>query len=279
MTMKNKLPEFDASALGITGRVALITGGGRNIGRAVALSLAGAGAVPVVMYHEDERTARAVCDEISVAGGRAGVCQADVGDVAQLRAVVAKVAAEFGEIDILINNAAIRPHSKISEITLEEWNRVLAVNLRAPFFLSQAVLPAMVRRQWGRIINIGGSDGYNGKPRRAHGVSSKMGLVGLTRALANEVAQFGVTVNVVVPGTIDTIRPHPEWYPGVENGFAARMTRVAMGRQGQSQEVANACLFLASDLATYTTGQEMFVTGGAPPIVRQPEEEYPPKEF
>lgn len=277
--MNNKLPEFDASALGVTGRVALITGGGRNIGRAVALSLAGAGALPVVMYHEDERTARAVCDEISAGGGRAGVCQADIGDVAQIRAAAAKVAAEFGEIDILINNAAIRPHSKISEITVEEWDRVLAVNLRAPFFLSQAVLPAMVRRQWGRIINIGGSDGYNGKPRRAHGVSSKMGLVGLTRALANEVAQFGVTVNIVVPGTIDTKRPHPEWYPGVENGFAARMTRVAMGRQGRSQEVANACLFLASDLATYTTGQEMFVTGGAPPIVRQPEEEYPPQEF
>jgi NAD(P)-dependent dehydrogenase (short-subunit alcohol dehydrogenase family) len=279
MAMNNKLPEFGSSALGVTGRVALITGGGRNIGRAVALTLAGAGALPVVMYHEDERTARAVCDEISAAGGRAGVCQADLGDVAQIRAVVAKVAAEFGEIDILINNAAIRPHSKISEITVEEWDRVLAVNLRAPFFLAQAVLPAMVHKQWGRIINIGGSDGYNGKPRRAHGVSSKMGLVGLTRALANEVAQFGVTVNIVVPGTIDTKRPHPEWYPGVENGFAARMTRVAMGRQGQSQEVANACLFLASDLATYTTGQEMFVTGGAPPIVRQPEEEYPPQEF
>lgn len=277
--MSEKLPVFDASALGISGKVALITGGGRNIGRAVALSLAGAGALPVVMYHEDERTARAVCGEIAAAGGRAGVCQADVGDVAQIRAVVAKVTAEFGDIDILINNAAIRPHSKISQISVEEWDRVLGVNLRAPFFLAQSVLPAMVRRQWGRIINIGGSDGYNGKPRRAHGVSSKMGLVGLTRALANEVAQFGVTVNIVVPGTIDTQRPHPEWYPGIENGFAARMTRVAMGRQGRSQEVANACLFLASELATYTTGQEMFVTGGAPPIVRQPEEEYPATDF
>lgn len=277
--MSEKLPVFDPSAFGIAGKVALITGGGRNIGRAVALSLAGVGAVPVVMYHEDERTARAVCDEIKAAGGRSGVCQADVGDVAQCRAAVAKVAAEFGDIDILINNAAIRPHSKISQISVEEWDRVLSVNLRAPFFLSQAVLPGMVRKKWGRIINIGGSDGYNGKPRRAHGVSSKMGLVGLTRALANEVAQFGVTVNMVVPGTIDTQRPHPEWYPGIENGFAARMTRVAMGRQGRSQEVANACLFLASDLATYTTGQEMFVTGGAPPIVRQPEEEYPPEEF
>jgi 3-oxoacyl-[acyl-carrier protein] reductase len=271
--------KLEVPAWGIAGKVALITGGGRNIGRAVALTLAGAGAVPVVLYHEDEAAARRVCDEIIAGGGRAGVCQADIGEVAQCRAAAAKVAAEFGGVDILINNAAIRPHSKISQISPEEWDRVMAVNLRAPFFLSQAVLPGMVRRKWGRIINMGGSDGYNGKPRRAHGVSTKMGLVGLTRSLANEVAQFGITVNIVVPGTIDTQRPHPEWYPGVENGFAARMTRVAMGRQGQSQEVANACLYLASDLATYTTGQELFVTGGAPPVVRQPEEEYPAAEF
>ncbi|MEI7679883.1 MAG: SDR family oxidoreductase [Betaproteobacteria bacterium] len=277
--MSNNLPRFDEKSCGVAGRVALITGGGRNIGRAVALTLAGAGALPVIMYNEDAKTAQGVVDEVIAAGGRAGLCQADLADVAQCQAAVKKVAAEFGDIDILINNAAVRPHSKISQISLEEWDRVLSVNLRAPFFLSQAVLPAMVRKKWGRIINMGGSDGYNGKPRRAHGVSSKMGLVGLTRALANEVAQFGVTVNIVVPGTIDTQRPHPEWYPGVENGFAARMTRVAMGRQGQSQEVANACLFLASDLATYTTGQEMFVSGGSAPIVRQPEEEYPADQF
>jgi NAD(P)-dependent dehydrogenase (short-subunit alcohol dehydrogenase family) len=277
--MNQNLPAFDAAAIGIAGKVALITGGGRNIGRAVALSLAGAGAIPVVVYQQDEATARAVIDEITGAGGRAGVCRADIGDVVQCRTAVASVSAQFGGIDILINNAAIRPHSKISQISVEEWDRVMAVNLRAPFFLAQAVLPGMVKKNWGRIINIGGSDGYNGKPRRAHGVSSKMGLVGLTRALANEVAQFGVTVNAVVPGTIDTQRPHPEWYPDMQKAFAQRTTRIAMGRLGTSQEVANACLFLASNLATYTTGQEMFVTGGAPPIVRQTEEEYPAQEF
>lgn len=277
--MSKTLPDFGAASIGIAGRVALITGGGRNIGRAVALTLAGAGAVPVVLYHEDRKTAQTVCDEIVAAGGRAGLVQADIGDVAQCQAAVKTVAAEFGDIDILINNAAIRPHSKISQITAEEWDRVMAVNLRAPFFLSQAVLPAMVKKKWGRIINIGGSDGYNGKPRRAHGVSTKMGLVGLTRALANELALFGVTVNIVVPGTIDTQRPHPEWYPDMQKAFAQRTTRIAIGRLGKSQEVANACLFLASNLATYTTGQEMFVTGGAPPIVRQTEEEYPAEEF
>lgn len=277
--MQDTIPAFNPAACGIAGKVALVTGGGRNIGRAVALTLAQAGAVPVIAYQQDAQAAGAVRDAVLAGGGRAGVVQVDLADVAQCRAAVARTAAEFGAVDILVNNAAVRPHSKISQITPAEWDLVLGVNLRAPFFLSQAVLPAMVKKGWGRIINVGGSDGYNGKPRRAHGVSSKMGLVGLTRALANEVAQFGVTVNLLVPGTIDTQRPHPEWYPGVENGFAARMTRVAMGRQGRSQEVANACLFLASELASYTTGQELFVTGGAPPIVRQPEEEYPPQEF
>ena len=277
--MADTVPAFEPAVYGIAGKVALITGGSRNIGRAVALTLAQAGALPVIACQQDIKAAAAVRDEVVARGGRAGIVQADLADVAQCRAAVAQASAEFGAIDILVNNAAVRPHSKVSQITPAEWDLVLGVNLRAPFFLSQAVLPAMVKKGWGRIISIGGSDGYNGKPRRAHGVSSKMGLVGLTRALANEVAQFGVTVNLVVPGTIDTQRPRPEWYPGLENGFAARMTRVAMGRQGRSQEVANACLFLASDLATYTTGQELFVTGGAPPIVRQPEEEYPPQEF
>ena len=151
--MSGKLPVFDASAYGLAGRVALISGGGRNIGRAVALSLAGVGAVPVILYNEDEATARSVADEIVAAGGRSGICQADLADVAQCQAAVKKVVAEFGDIDILINNAAVRPHSKISQISLEEWDRVLSVNLRAPFFLAQAVLPAMVKKKWGRIIN------------------------------------------------------------------------------------------------------------------------------
>jgi len=182
-------------------------------------------------------------------------------------------------VDILVNNAAIRPLSKISEITLEEWDLVLATNLRAPFFLSQAVLPAMIRRKWGRIINIGGLDAYWGKPRRAHNVSAKLGLTGLTRALANEVARFGVTVNIVVPGTTDTVRPHPEWYPELEKLYNERRERIPMGRIGLPQEVANACLFLASDLATYTTAQEFFVSGGAYPLVRQPTDDYAAGEY
>jgi 3-oxoacyl-[acyl-carrier protein] reductase len=266
-------------AFGLSGKVALVTGGNRNIGRSVALAFAEAGATPAITYHQDAAAARAVAEEIAAAGGRAALFQANLADVDDLKRIVREVEDAVGSIDILVNNAANRPNAKISEITVEEWDWVFAVNLRAPFFLSQAVLPAIVRKGWGRIINIAGTDAYVGKPRRAHGVSAKLGLVGLSRALAVEVARFGITVNTVVPGTIDTVRPHPEWYPGLETGFAERKERIPMARLGTPQEVADACLFLGSDLAAYTTAQELFVNGGAVPLVRQQLEEYEAEEF
>jgi 3-oxoacyl-[acyl-carrier protein] reductase len=268
-----------SDVFGIAGKVALVTGGNRNIGRSIALAFAGVGVTPVIVFHEDEAAATKVCAEIGETGVRTAMFQADLADVDRLREIVGEIEAAFGGVDILVNNAAIRPNSKISEITVEEWDRVFATNLRAPFFLSQAVLPGMVRRRWGRIVNIGGTDAYLSKPRRAHGVSAKLGLVGLSRALAVEVARFGVTVNTLVPGTIDTVRPHPEWYPGYETGFAERKERIPMVRLGQPREVADACLFLASQLAGYTTAQELFVNGGAFPLVRQPLEEYEAEDF
>ncbi len=266
-------------AFALDGKVALITGGSRNIGRSIAIAFAAAGATPVITYLQDEAAARAVCDEIETGGARAAMFQADLADVGRLKDLVREVEDQVGSVDILVNNAANRPNTKISEISVEEWDWVFAVNLRAPFFLSQAVLPAMVARRWGRIINIGGTDAYLGKPRRAHGVSAKLGLVGLSRALAVEVARFGVTVNTVVPGTIDTVRPHPEWYPGYETGFAERHERIPMARLGAAGEVADACLFLASNAAGYTTAQELFVNGGAFPLVRQKLEEYEAEDF
>ncbi|MDB5862896.1 MAG: family oxidoreductase [Betaproteobacteria bacterium] len=264
---------------GIKGRVAVITGGNRNIGRAIAMTLADAGATAIVLYGSDEDAARKVCDEIREKGGRAAMYQADLPDVARLQEVVKAIEKEHGGVDILVNNAAVRPHSRISKITVEEWDRVFATNLRAPFFLAQAVLPAMVKKKWGRIISLGGTDAYWGKLHRAHNVAAKMGIVGLTRAMANEVARFGITVNVLVPGTIDTVRPRPDWYPELETGFADRKNVMPMARLGQPQEVANACLFLASALSGYTTGQEIFASGGAFPLVRQPWDEYPAEEF
>jgi len=267
------------NAFGIAGRVALVSGGNRNIGRAIALTLAKAGATALILYRDDTAAARKVCDEITKAGGRAGNYQADLADTASLKPLVKKIEKEAGGIDILVNNAAIRPNTKISAITGEEWDRVFNTNLKAPFFLSQAVLSGMVRRRWGRIINIGGTDAYWGKIRRAHGVSAKLGLVGLSRAMAAEVGRFGITVNVVVPGTIDTQRPHPEWYPELQTGYAERLQRIPMARLGKPQEVANACLFLASELATFVTAQELFASGGAVPLVRQTLDEYSAEEF
>ena len=264
---------------GIKDKVALVTGGNRNIGRAIAMTLADAGATAIILYGSDEDAARKVCGEITERGGRAAMHQADLTDVARLQAIVKAVEQEHGGVDILVNNAAVRPHRKISEITVEEWDRVFATNLRAPFFLAQSVLPAMVKKSWGRIISLGGTDAYWGKLHRAHNVSAKMGLVGMTRAMANEVARFGVTVNVLVPGTIDTVRPHPEWYPELKNDYADRKNHMPMARLGRPGEVANACLFLASELAGYTTGQEIFASGGAFPLVRQPYDEYSAEDF
>jgi 3-oxoacyl-[acyl-carrier protein] reductase len=264
---------------GIKNRVAVVTGANRNIGRAIATTLADAGATAVILYGSDDDAAREVCDEIRAKGGRAAMHRVDLADVGALQALVKAIEQEHGGVDILVNNAAVRPHRKISQITVEEWDRVFATNLRAPFFLAQAVLPGMVKKKWGRIISLGGTDAYWGKLHRAHNVSAKMGLVGLTRAMANEVARFGITVNVLVPGTIDTVRPHPEWYPELQNAYADRKNHMPMARLGQPQEVANACLFLASELAGYTTGQEIFASGGAFPLVRQPWDEYPAEEF
>jgi 3-oxoacyl-[acyl-carrier protein] reductase len=268
-----------AEAWGIAGKIALVSGGNRNIGRAIALALAGAGAHVAILYRQDEKAAREVCAEITALGVRAASFRADLADAERLRGVVKEVEAALGEVDILVNNAAIRPNPRFSEITIADWDQVFATNLRAPFFLSQAVLPAMIRKGWGRIVSLGGTDAHWGKVRRAHGAASKLGLVGMTRALALEVARFGVTVNIVVPGPIDTVRPRPEWYPDLDTGFAERLQRIPMARLGRPEEVADACLFLASARASYTTGQELFVSGGAVPLVRQPFEEYGPEAF
>ena len=271
--------QHTGTSFGIANRVAVVSGGNRNIGRSIVLTLAKEGAKPVILYRDGADEANKVCAEVAALGIKAAMYKADLADTASLAPLVKKIEQEQGGIDILINNAAIRPNTKISKITIEEWDLVFNTNLKAPFFLSQAVLPGMIARKWGRIINIGGTDAYWGKVRRAHGVSAKLGLVGLTRAMALEVARFGVTINVVIPGTIDTQRPHPEWYPELKTGYAERLERIPMARLGDTQQVANACLFLASDLASFTTAQELFASGGAVPLVRQTLDEYGADEF
>ena len=189
---------------------------------------------------------------------------------------VSEINRDLGGIDILVNNAAIRPHARIADVSAAEWDSVMATNLRGPFFLSQAVIPGMREKQWGRIINIGGVDACWGNPQRPHVVSSKAGLVGLTRALANETARWGITVNIVVPGGFNTERQAPEGYTksDLRKLKQAHQERVPMGRVGEPDELAGAVVFLASMQASYITGQELLVSGGAFPALRQPEHEY-----
>ena len=258
----------------LTGKVVLVTGAAKNIGATIANRFAEAGATVVCGYRVNASDAAATCGKLEQMGITAQTCEIDATDVASISNTVAEIDRSLGGIDILVNNAAIRPRTRIAEVSATEWDSVMATNLRGPFFLSQAVIPGMRAKQWGRIINIGGIDAYWGNPQRPHVVSSKAGLIGLTRALANETARWGITVNIVVPGGFNTERPVPEWYPDLEKLAQARHNRVPMGRLGEPDELAGAVVFLASEQASYITGQELVVSGGAFPAVRQPENEY-----
>ena len=251
-------------------RTALVTGSARNIGEAIARSLAAAGARVVCGYFGNRAAAEQTAADIVADGGEAFALQIDVADPAS----VVRATAASGPVDILVNNAAIRPRRKIEEVTADEFDQVIAVNLRGPFLMAQASLPHMREQGWGRIINLGGTDAYYGNPMRPPVVASKMGIVGLSRALANETARWGITVNTVVPGATDTIRDHPDWHPNTDEVYAAKLERIPTARLGTPQDVAAACVFLASDHAAYITGQELMVSGGMVPLVRQMENEY-----
>lgn len=260
----------------LDGKTALITGAGRSLGKATALAIGGAGAHVLCAYDRDQDAAEVVADEIRAAGGSAETVRLNVADVEGTRAAIASLRAAGRTVDILVNNAAVRPKTPIPEVTVEEWDMVHSINLRGPFFLSQAVLPDMLANGWGRIINIGGIDAYRGSHHRPHNVASKLGLVGLGRAMANETAIHGVTVNTVVPGMMDTVRYHPEWSSDQAAVHAEGIATIPMGRLGAPEDIGNACLFLASDEAGYITGQELLVTGGAHPLVRQRSRETAP---
>ena len=251
----------------IDGKVALVTGGGRNIGRATALALADSGATVALTYAGDADSAADTVAEIRTHGGTAAAYHVDLADVAALRSTVDRVRADLGDVSILVNNAAVRPKGRIAELEPEDVDAVLAVNLRAPLFTAQAVLPAMREHGWGRIVNLSGGTAFFGGVGRAHVVASKLGVVGLSRALALETASWGVTVNSVVPGAIDTVRDE-------SSGVTHHLDRIPVGRLGTPAEIAATVLFLCSPEAAYITGQEIKVTGGHSPLSRQPWAEY-----
>jgi 3-oxoacyl-[acyl-carrier protein] reductase len=241
----------------LEGRVALVTGASRNIGRAIALALADAGASVVVNARVALDEARAVVKEIEARGGRAVVSLADVTDEQAVNTMVRSTLDNLGRLDILVNNAAVRDVTPIDQIDYAAWKRITGIILDGAFLTTKASLAALRASGAGAIINIGGMSGHTGAAGRPHVVAAKLGLVGLTRALAHDLAPDRITVNCVVPGLIDTKR-------GASSGSkTAHLHETIIGRHGTPEEVAAAVRFLAGPGARYITGQELHVNGGA----------------
>lgn len=240
----------------LQGRVALVTGAARNIGRAIALDLAEAGAAVVVNARSSRAEIEAVAAEIAARGGQALAHAADITDEAQVQAMMAAALARFGRLDILVNNAALRDATSIDAIDFAAWRRVHAVILDGAFLCVKAALPALRRSDAGAIVNIGGMSGHSGAAGRPHVTAAKLGLVGLTHGLAHDLAPDGITVNCVVPGLIDTVR-------GASAGKAGHLHGTLLGRKGKPEEVAAVVRFLAGPSARFVTGQQWHVNGGA----------------
>ena len=242
----------------LEGMTAIVTGAARNIGRAIALDLADAGASLAVVTKSDMGGANAVVAEIESKDGKAIALQADISDPTSVARMINDVAEAFGRIDILVNNAALRPESPLEDLSWEEWRAVQGVILDGAFLCSQAALPLIEKSSQGTIINIGGLTAYTGAANRAHVVSAKAGLDGLTKALAVELAPRGVTVNLVSPGLIDTARgKSSEAVPDHHKNHAT-----LLGRRGRPDEVASMVRYLAGPKARYLTGQTIHVNGG-----------------
>jgi len=240
----------------LSGRVAVVTGSGRNIGRAIALELARAGAAVVVNVRSSGAEAEAVADEIRRAGGRASVKIADVTDPDAVAALVETAGRKFGRLDILVNNAGVRKETDFANLHYAEWREIVAGILDAAYLCSHAALPHLIASGSGAIVNIGGLSSWTGAAGRAHVIAAKAGLVGLTRGLAHDLAPHGITVNCVSPGMIDTSRRS-----GKEPAHHA-MHAPLVGRRGKPEEIAALVRFLCGPDARYITGQTIHANGG-----------------
>jgi 3-oxoacyl-[acyl-carrier protein] reductase len=241
----------------LAGKVAVVTGAGRNIGRAIALALAQGGAAVVVNARSNKGEADGVAREIEASGGKAVAVLGDVADAATGPALANAAMKAFGRIDILVNNAALRRENPIDEMSYEEWREVMDVILDSAFRCVKACLPAL-KKQGGAIINIGGMSAHIGSKHRAHVMTAKAGLVGFSRALAHDLAGDRITANCVVPGAIDTSRPTSSPKP------AHHLTHGTItGERGKPEDVAAMVRFLAGPGARYITGQTIQVNGGA----------------
>jgi len=242
----------------LNGKVSLVSGSSRGIGRAIAIMLAEAGSDVVINYRLNEAAAAEVVKEVTSMGVRAKAYQADVSDAQQANEMVAKAKEEFGTISILVNNAGITRDRSFLKMTLEQWKEVLLVNLDGPFNLTHALLPAMVEGRWGRIVNISSIVAQMGNFGQINYGAAKGGLIAFTKSLAREVARKNVTVNAVAPGFIETDMTAviPEKVLDVVRHITP------MGRLGKAEEVALAVRFLVAPRASFVTGQVVNVNGG-----------------
>jgi 3-oxoacyl-[acyl-carrier protein] reductase len=239
-------------------KVCLVTGASRGIGRAIALEMAREGADVVVNYNRSEGRAAEVGRAIEATGRRALLAKADVSKANEVEEMRKQAVGELGSVNILVNNAGTHHHLKSWEMEETEWNRVLGVNLDAVFLCSKAFSGEMRAKRWGRIINISSIIAFTGTDHEAHYGASKAGVVGLTRALALELAPYNVTVNAVAPGWIET-----DMTAGVtEDQKKEALKFVPLHRFGQPEDIAHAAVFLASENASYVTGQTIHVNGG-----------------
>jgi 3-oxoacyl-[acyl-carrier protein] reductase len=241
----------------LSGRVAIVTGAGRNIGRGIALALADAGAAVVVNVRSNLKEAEAVAGEIERGGGTALAVTADVADADAVGAMVAAAASRFGRIDILVNNAAVRVEQALETMTLADWRAVTGVILDGAFNCVKACLPHLKRSGAGVIVNIGGLSAHTGAARRPHVVAAKAGLVGFTRALAHELAPDKIRVNTVTPGLMAAPRPAGQPVPQHHS-----LVQALAGRRGEPADIAAAVRFLCGPGASFITGQNIQVNGG-----------------
>ena len=246
----------------LKGKTALITGASRNIGKEVALTFAREGADLVLNTRSSRKELDAVSAQCREVGVKTHVALADVSDPVQVSNMVEEGIRALGKIDILVSNVAIRPHRAILDVSDEEWHQVLGVNLHSAFYLCRAVLPGMMERRSGSIIALGGQSAITGRPDTAAVTTAKTGLI---RAIASEMAPYNIRANMVNPGSTDTERRNPEWYPefqAMTRGSQDHLKSIPMGREGTVQDIANACLFFASDESAYITGDRLNVMGG-----------------
>jgi 3-oxoacyl-[acyl-carrier protein] reductase len=246
------------AGLSLEGRVAVVTGASRGIGRSIALELGHRGAAVLVNYHSSPQAAEEVCQEITAQGGKAQAFQADVADFTQAQALIKAAVDNFGGLDILVNNAGITRDTLIVMMSEEDWDTVQDTNLKSTFNCAKAAVRHMMRKRYGRIINITSVSGQMGNGGQTNYSASKAGQIGFTKALAREIAARNITVNAIAAGYIET----DIWAKVPEEMRQAALALIPLGRKGLPEEVAYLTAFLASDQAAYITGQVVGIDGG-----------------